>query len=158
MLKQTLAGMLLVGVSASPLFAQDWTAVQALPRDTSVRVEELGGRGGHVEGRLHAVDDAQLTLLVRGKPVAIPKVSIGRIEQRRRDPVWEGMIFGAIYAIAMRIAFSSEACSRSKDPYCTIAGIGVSATIGALIDHQIQGRREIYRAAPTPVTLMRLSF
>jgi hypothetical protein len=158
MLKATLAGMLLVGASTSPLFAQDWTAVQALPSDTPVRVEELGGKDGHVEGRIQRVDDAQLILLVRGKPIVIPRALIGRIEQRRSDPVWEGMIFGALYAIAMRVAFSGEACSRSSDPYCTIAGIGVGAAIGSFIDYQVPARREIYRAPPTPVTLMRLSF
>ena len=52
--------LLLVGaifLMANAAYAQsDWTAVAALPSSTLVHVDELGGRGGHVEGRIQSVE------------------------------------------------------------------------------------------------------
>lgn len=134
---------LMLCLVSSSLSAQDWAAVQALPADTPIRVKELARRGGEISGRLLTVENAQLTLLRRGTPVVIPKASIARIEQLRRDPVWEGMIIGGLYAAAMRIAFKDEVW-RPRD---TIGNFVVSIGIGAFIDRQLQGRREIYRAS-----------
>ena len=149
--------VLSICLAATPVFAQqDWGAVQALPSDTPVRVHELGGRRGHVEGRLLSVESMQLTLIRRGKPVTIPKAQIGRIEQRRRDPLWEGMILGALYAVAMQAAYGDDSWTRKQ----VLAGFSTSIAVGAFIDYQIQGSRTVYRA-PDPnvtITMLRLSF
>jgi hypothetical protein len=104
------------------------------------------------------VEDAQLTLLVRGKQVAIPRAAIGRVESERRDPLWNGLILGAVLSLGMRAAFSGETCSRSPEPFCTIKGTVVGAGIGAFIDFQIKGHRVIYDARPSGVALLRVRF
>ena len=157
-MRNLIAGLLLLCLSLSPLHAQDWTAVQALPADTPVRVEELSGRGHRLHGRLATVEDAQLTLLVRGRPIVIPRDSIGRLERERRDPLWNGIMLGAAFSLAMRVAFAGEACARTADPQCTIQGTLAGAAIGAFIDYQIKGHRVIYVAPPPTVTFLRMSF
>ena len=143
---------------ASPLLAQDWGAVQSLPPDAIVRIEEQAVGGNRVRGRIVSVEDAQLTLRVRDNPIVIPRTSIARIELERRDSLWNGLVLGAVFSAVMRVAFADEACSRTKDPGCTLQGIAVGAGLGALIDSQFKGRRVIYDAAQPPVTFLRVSF
>jgi hypothetical protein len=142
----------------SVLHAQDWAAVQLLPPNTPVRIAELGGSGREIRGRIASVDENQLRLLRGGRIVPLPRTSIARIDQERRDPIWEGVLFGALYAVAMRIAFADEACARWPEPQCSIAGIALSAAAGGFIDFQIRGYRRIYDAPATIVTIVRWSF
>ena len=107
-MRMIIAGLLLLCLRPLPLAAQDWAAVQALPVDTPVRVEEQGGRGGQLRGRIATVGDAQLTLLVRGKPIVISRASIRRLDHERRDPLWNGIVLGAVFSLAMRVAFAEE--------------------------------------------------
>ena len=99
-----------------------------------------------------------------GRPIAITRASIGRIDQVRRDPVWEGFAIGLLYGVVMRATLAAEACLGRAEPSCTIANVGATAGIGALIDFGIHDERTVYRAArsvtrgrPT-MTLLRLSF
>ena len=164
----------LLGVTAVFLFfpgisyaqTQDWSAVQALPRETRVVVRELGGRGGHVRGRLLLTTDSEITLLRGARPVVIPRAMIGRIDEIRRDPVWEGAVIGVLYALIMRASFAAEACVTRPEPECTLRAAALTGGVGALIDYGIDDDREIYRAArasrsqreKSAVTLLRLSF
>jgi hypothetical protein len=138
--------------------AQDWAAVQLLPPNTPVRIAELGGSGREIRGRIDTVDEKQLMLRRGSRIVPVPRTSIARIDQERRDPIWEGVLFGALYAVAMRIAFADEACARWPEPQCSIAGIALSAAAGGFIDFQIRGYRRIYNAPATTVTVLRWSF
>jgi hypothetical protein len=163
----------LLGLTAVVLFfpgisyaqTQDWSAVQALPRETRVVVRELGGRGGHVRGRLLLANDSEVTVLRGGRPVVIPKAMIGRIDEIRRDRVWEGAVIGVLYALIMRAVFAGGAC-LGPEPECTLKGAAMAAGVGALIDYGMDDERVIYRAAKTSrsqrqkpaVTLLRLSF
>jgi hypothetical protein len=157
-MRNVIAALPLLCLPLSPLHAQDWTAVQTLPADTPVRVEEVSRPGHRLHGRLATVEDARLTLLVRGKPIVIARASIGRVERERRDPLWNGMMLGAALSLAMRVAFAGEACARTADPQCTIQGTLVGAALGAFIDYQIKGHRLIYVAPPPTVTFLRMSF
>jgi len=145
---------------------QDWTAVQALPRETRVIVRELGGHSGHVRGRLLLASDSEITVLRSGRPVVIPRAMIGRIDEVQRDPVWEGAVIGILYALIMRASFAAEGCVSKPEPECTLRAVAVTGGIGALIDYGIDDDRVIYRAPkasrsprgkPT-VSLLRLSF
>ena len=141
-------------VCGSSLDAQDWAALQALPSGATVRIRELGGRGGEVSGRIQIVEDAQVTLVTGGKPVIIPRAAIARIEQRQKDPVWEGMLFGAIYAALMTAAFKDDSWTTAQ----TSGNVAASIALGAFIDYRIQGSRTIYVAPQATVTFLRLSF
>jgi hypothetical protein len=153
--KAIITAVLLFCLSASPLLGQDWTAVQALPADTPVRVLAQGGR---VDGRISVVDDTQLRLIARGKPVVIPRAAVVRVEQERRDPLWNGLLIGALASLGLRLAFGGEACSRTPDPRCTVQGLLVGAGLGAFIDHQIRRHPVIYDASQPTVMLLRWLF
>ena len=159
----TLFKWIMVGSLASfptLCYAQNdgWAAVQALPSETRVRIQERDGRGGEVEGSLLMVEESLLTLLTRGRPIVIPKASIGRIEQLRRDSAWEGLIIGALWGVVARATYAAEACSRTPEPQCTLQIIGVRAGLGAFIDYQIRGSRTVYRSSRPAMTLMKFSF
>jgi hypothetical protein len=150
-----IAWMFFVCWSASPVWAQDWAAVGALPVDTPVRVVS---QSGQVHGRISIVEDTQLTVLTRGKPIVIPRSAIVRLEHERRDPLWNGMLIGALASLAMRVAFAGEACSRTPEPRCTVQGILVGTGLGAFIDYQIRRYPVIYAAPAPSLTLLRWSF
>lgn len=151
--------ILVFSLSSVRLLAQDWGAVQALAVDTPVRIEELGGHRGQLRGRIRAVEDAQLTVLVKGKPIVVPRPSIGRIERVERDALWNGVIIGAGVMLVLRAlgGLTGEGCLGRKEPHCTLAGVAMGAGFGALIDYENQKRTVIY-AAGSAVTLLRLSF
>ena len=151
----------LLAPSISDAQTQDWSAVQALPRETRVIVRELGGHGrhvGHVRGRLLLVKDSEITVLRGGRPVVIPRTEIGRIDKVRRDPVWEGMIIGVLYALIMRATFGAEAPGGNREPRSTLTSVAITGGIGALIDLGNDEERVVYRAPKPTITLLRMSF
>ena len=153
-----ISAFLISGLSAPPLLAQDWEAVRTLPSDAHVRIQEQGADGNGLRGRIVEVQDAQLTLQIRDRSIIVPRISIGRVELERRDSLWNGLLIGAVISAVMRVAFADEACSRTKDPQCTLQGIAVGAGAGAFIDSRFRGHRVIYDAASAPLTFLRVSF
>lgn len=140
---------------ASPVWAQDWTAALTTPADTRVRVFTSGGR---VEGRLSLIDDRQIRIVSDGKLVEVPRSDVVRLERKRRDPLWNGMIVGALTSLALRAALGGEACSRTPEPRCTTQGLMVGAALGTLVDFQITGYRAIYAAPQPTITSLRWRF
>jgi hypothetical protein len=157
-MRKVIAALFVLSVSTPPLQAQDWTAVLALPTDTTVRIKEQGGQGNELQGRITIVENEQLTLLVRGKPIVITRSSIRRIERERRDSLWNGIVLGAVFSLVMRVAFADEACARTRDPQCTIKGTAIGAGLGAFVDHLITTRRLIYTAPEATGALLRVRF
>ena len=155
MKRASIAWLVLFCWNASPAGAQDWTAVMTLPADARVRVVSQDGR---VHGRVSSVDDAQLTVIARGTPIAIPRAAIVRLERERRDALWNGLIIGALASLAMRVAFGSEACSRTPEPRCTLQGVLVGTALGAFVDYQVTAHPVIYAAPAPSITLLRRSF
>jgi hypothetical protein len=131
----------------SPLLAQDWAAARAIPADTPVRVFTSGGR---LDGRLSLIDDRQIRIVSDGKLVEVTRPDVVRLEQKRRDPLWNGLLFGALTSLALRAAFGGEACSRTPEPRCTARGVAVGAALGTFVDLQITGYRLVYTAPRGP--------
>ena len=162
----SLSAVILLFPVISPARAQDWSAVQALSREARVIVRELGGRGGHVRGRLLLTSDSDITVLRGSRPVVIPRAMIQRIDEIRRDPVWQGAVIGVLYALIMRASLAGEACLGKSEPECTLPAAAITGGIGALIDYGIDDDRVIYRAPKTSrpqggkqaVTLLRMTF
>lgn len=153
--RAVIAPLFLLCLTASPLSAQDWAAVQALPADTPVRIV---AQAGGLHGRISVVEETQLTVIARGKSIVIPRAAIVRLEQERRDKLWNGMLLGALASLGMRVAFGTEACSRTPEPRCTIQGLSVGAGLGAFIDHQIKAHPVIYQSPQSTSTFLRWSF
>ena len=138
--------------------AHDWTAVRALPRDTNLIVKELGGRGGHVRGRLLLATNSEITVLKGGRPIIIQRSTIGRIDEVRSDSVWAGAIIGVAYALVMRATYAGEACLGRSEPSCTLKSATIAGGLGALIDYSIKDERVAYKAPKPSVTFLRLAF
>jgi len=138
--------LLFIG-TASDSYPQDWTAARTIPADTPVRISTSGGR---VEGRLSLVDDRQIRVLSHGKLVEVPRTDVVRLERKRRDSLWNGLLVGALTSLALRAAFGGEACSRTPEPRCTTQGVVVGAALGAFVDLQITGYHVVYAAPRGP--------
>jgi len=129
-------------LSATAAQAQTWEELQAVPANTEVRVEEQGGRGGHVKGILQSVEDVQLTIVRGTTALIVPKARIARVRAEKNDPVWQGVVFGLLYAVAMQVAYgdSSWTATQTTGHYLGSAGLG------AFIDWNIKSRHTLYRA------------
>ena len=127
--------------------AQTWADLKAVPRESSVRVFEAGGKSWSVaDGKLLLVKDDQLTILKSGRfgrPFVISKPVISSVETRRRDSPIEGALIGALTNIVLGSLGGWQGCTDSKR---AAVGIPAYAAIGALIDWRMPTRRTVYRA------------
>ena len=136
--------LLLLLVSAR-VDGQTWDELEAVGREMPVRVYELGGKGWTwIDGKLLLVKDDELTILKNTRPVVIPKSIISRVETRRGDPPWEGLLLGALANIVLGSAGGWQGCSSGSS--CVVAGITAWAGLGAFIDWKITKKRTVYRA------------
>src|SRR5687768_14746774 len=126
--------------------AQTWEQLQAQPKPVTVRVYEAAGKGwSYADGELLLVKDDELTILRGRRPIVIPKAVISKVETRRRDSVWDGMVIGALVNTLMGTLLGGwQGCTNTSE--CALAGIGVGAGFGALIDWRIVGHRTVYKA------------
>jgi hypothetical protein len=129
-------------LSATAAHAQTWAELQAVPPNTEIHIEEQGGRGGHLSGILQSVEDVQLTIARGPNPVVIPKAHISRVRVHKPDPVWQGIVFGLLYATAMHVAYGDSSWTAKQT---TLHYLG-SAGFGAVIDWNIKSRRTLYQA------------
>jgi hypothetical protein len=148
--KWILVGCLVFLPSRSYAQTNDWAAVRALLTESPLRIHRLGLRDSQVDGKLLLVEDSQLTLLTRGRPIVVPKAVIGRIEQRHRDSVVEGAILGALYGILAHALWAAEGNAP--------VGIGVTAGLGAFVDRRIARKRTVYRAPDLRTTVLLMRF
>jgi hypothetical protein len=129
----------------------DWDALRKLPEEANLEVYELGGRG-HTTGKLLRLDDSQLTILRAGRPVVVPRAVIGRIQHRKSDPIWGGLILGVLWGLLATHSYAAEACLSDPQPACTLKAIAVTAPLGAFIDWRIQRRKTVYKS-PTAIAI-----
>jgi hypothetical protein len=140
-MRTAIAVFVFVLATSAAASAQRWADVQRLPANTPVRIEELGGKRGHAEGLLHSVEEVRLTILKGRNLLIIPKSRIAKVmEKRGRDPVWEGMAWGALYA-AVSHGFAGEPAKKRNTLRMYVAVIA----FGAVIDWGIEGKRTVYR-------------
>jgi hypothetical protein len=126
--------------------AQTWTDLQAVPKETPVRIFDAAGKGWtYVDGRLLLVKDDELTILRGRRAFVIARPIISKVETRRRDSLIEGIVIGALVNIVLGGAAGGwQGCASGSS--CVIAGITSGAALGALVDWRIVGRRTVYKA------------
>jgi hypothetical protein len=135
-----------LALCASAAQAQTWGDLQAVPRDATVRVFEMGGKGwAFADGRLVLVKDNELTILRSGRPLVIPKAAIARVDKRHRDSPVEGALIGALLGIVAMRAGGGQGCEGSGAS-CTGTFMLTYGLLGTFIDWEIVGRRTVYRA------------
>ena len=129
-------------LTGSAAQAQTWDVLQAVPKESTVRVHEAGGKGwAFVDGKLLLVKDSELAILRSGRPITIPKASIARVERRRRDLPIEGALLGALLGSAA----CGQGCSRPGFTF-TVSAMTAYAVIGGFIDWRMVRGRAVYRA------------
>jgi uncharacterized protein YcfJ len=133
-------------LSATAAHGQTWQKLQAEPKPVAVRVYEAAGKAwSYADGKLLLVKDDELTILRGRTPIVIPKAVISKVETRRRDPVWDGMVIGALVNTLMGTVLGGwQGCTNTSE--CAIGGIAVGAGFGALIDWRTVGARAVYKA------------
>lgn len=142
----TLAILLSILLSAQVVQAQGWGELEMVPKEATVRVFEVGGKGwAFVDGKLLLVRDNGITILRSGRPIVIPKASIARVERRRRDSPVEGALLGALVGAVAYATYAGQGCN-SPGLSCAAGIVGSQALLGGLIDWQIMSRRTVYRA------------
>jgi hypothetical protein len=105
--------------------------------DTIFLTDRTGVQTG---GRLLRLSSDQLTLLVDNRERVLPVGDIGRVE--KRDPLWNGMLIGAVPGALIGMASAGTSCSPrcGRDiPLATLVTGAIGAGIGAVIDRGIHG-------------------
>lgn len=137
---------LVLALCASAAQAQTWSELQTVPRDATVRVFEMGGKGwAFADGRLLLVKDDELTILRSGRPLVIPKAVIARVEKRYRDSPVEGALIGALIGLVGMSVVGGQGCS-STGASCVGGAMLSYGLLGTFIDWQLVGRRTVYKA------------
>ena len=139
-----------VGLALSaPAHAQTWSELQAVPKETSVRVFEMAGKGWtFADGKLLLVKDEELAILRNRRPIVIPKAVIARVETRRRDLPVEGAVLGALATTALGLLGGWQGCSSGSS--CVVAGIATGRWIGRA--HGLEDIDPTHRISGTVIT------
>ena len=76
------------------------------------------------------------------QPFIIQKAQITRVQERKKDGVWDGIAAGLLYGFIMHVAYGDDSWTAVQ----TAGHYLGSAGLGAFIDWPIKGRRTVYRA------------
>jgi hypothetical protein len=132
-----MVGLLL---SATAAQAQTWHELQAVTVGTELFIQDQQER--HAEGLLQSIEDAQLTITRAAHVYPIERDRIARVQVRKRDPLWNGMLIGLVYAVASHVAFGGGAWSGRETVWNYAGSVGV----WALLDLSHTAKRTVYRA------------
>jgi len=144
--RHTARAALLAAVACTPALSQTQPPAAAQTMELGATIKPgakifVTDRNGiQVGGRFLRFSPQELALLVDGKNRVIPSDRIGRIE--KRDPLWNGMLIGAVPAALVGMLGAGASCSPHCDrdvPLGMLAFGAIGAGVGALIDFGIHG-------------------
>lgn len=102
--------------------------------------------GREVTGKITDLSTSTLALMVKGVERRFDEREIALVQQRQRDPEWNGAAIGAgILGGLMAVLILPECEASSGD--CTVAVLcftGVGAGIGTAVDATVQGKSTIF--------------
>jgi hypothetical protein len=116
-------------------------AVQTLPAGTELFIQ--GEHGSSAKGLLQSVEDAQLTI-VKDKDTRVYPIErrrISRVQVRKRDPLWNGMVIGFLAAAASHAAYGNGWSNRER-----VWNYAGNVGFCALLDLSHTAKRTVYRA------------
>jgi ElaB/YqjD/DUF883 family membrane-anchored ribosome-binding protein len=129
-------------VTAQPVASLDQLA-SVLTSQTSVDVTTTDGK--RVRGTLASVDRNHLRLATAGREIDIRTDQVRKIETRRRDSLWNGLLIGAGVGAALGlIPDYYDDCEECHDSL--YGSIAAGAGVGLLIDALRSSRRVVYEA------------
>jgi hypothetical protein len=157
----TLTGLLILGPPVDALAqrpADSFRELQVRVKlgDTVIVVDRLGM---DTRGRIAALSDVSLGLTIDGVRRDFGENQVTRIEQRRRDPVRNGLLIGAgtgaLAGFFLGRAVDSSSCPRASE--CgqgallgTTAGLFWGGVAGWITDAVKRSRDVIYQARGAP--------
>lgn len=127
----------------------NWEVVESLAQGTEISV--LMTFGDRMDGRFLSLDAESIRLAINGKDRIYPRRDVAEVWQlrmpdRKLNGALIGMGAGALAGVIGAVA--SDAQFEGEDKWgvlFVIAGIGLGALAGAVVDATIKGNRLIYR-------------
>jgi len=149
-------------LSVIPAFPKDnanvvppgnWGAVEYLPRGTKISVRMIFG--DRMDGKFLNLDAESIRLEIDGKDRNYPRTDVReiwqlRVPDRKLNGALIGMGTGAAAGIIAAYAVNTGGGSRWRQedapgPYFLLAGLGLGALVGTLVDVSIKSDRLLYR-------------
>lgn len=120
----------------------DWEAVLVLATGTELRIQNRANQS--VEGRVGTVDENGITILLKNKPVFIPRNSIRSIKQLGQSNATRNAGIGALAGVAGGLLQGYTLAESNKGTFAIGLAAGWAA-IGALIGaiHGASHRQEM---------------
>ncbi len=151
-----------VAAAQEPVTSFDLLNTRLMVGDT-VWVTDAQGR--EVKGKIRDLSPASLLVDVGGTPQDFQATRVGGIRTQRKDPLWNGALWGALAGAV------TGAASCLLNPQCGgddeiaaavslgLAGVGAAAgaAIGAGVDAAVRGPKLLVYAPPAPRGGSRLS-
>ncbi len=111
----------------------------ALPAGTELWIQNE--REANAKGVLQSVEAAQLSIVKDGRVFPIGRDRISRVEVRKPDALWNGMVIGLLGSIVAHAAYGTS-WSKRETIWNYTGSIGVST----LLDLGHHAKRTVYRA------------
>ncbi len=160
---QTMA-FLCVTLAAAPAAAQVTDAQARAKTDRAPVVVVVPG--GTWRGQLVDIDDRSVTIQPPGRaPVTLPLSNVLRVEARKRDPIGNGALIGAIVLLVQCLAVCGQGLDNSGDLgavvlFNTVVGAGIGAAIDAAHTSRVTlyKRESTARRGPSPGLFVSIRF
>lgn len=150
-----------VAAAQEPVTSFDLLNTRLMVGDT-VWVTDAQGR--EVKGKIRDLSPASLLVDVGGTPQDFQATRVGTIRTQRKDPLWNGALWGALAGAVTGAAscLLNPECSGDEGAAAVsvgLAGVGAAAGagIGAGVDAAIRGPKLLVYAAPAARGGSRLS-
>lgn len=104
--------------------------------------------GKETKSTVVTIGTSTLTVNTKHGPLDLKAADIVRIRQKRPDPIWNGMLIGALAGAAYPLWYFSRMYETGESLRENVDGVGVGAVagacVGAWIDRRVRGRKTIY--------------
>lgn len=132
----------------------NWCAVEHLPQGTKISVHMTFG--DRIDGRFLSLDVESIRLTSDGQDRIYPRRDVAeiwqlRVPDKKLNGILVGMGAGATAGIIAAYAVETGGGNRWRQedapgPYFLLAGLGLGALLGGIVDASIRGDQLLYRA------------
>lgn len=120
-----------------------------LGRSDEVWITDATGK--ETKSRIVTISASMLTVNTKQGPLDLQAGDIVRVRQKRPDPIWNGILIGALAGAAYPLWYFSRMYETGESLGENVDGVGVGAVtgacLGAWIDRRIKGKKTIYERA-----------
>jgi hypothetical protein len=117
-----------------------------LGRSDEVWITDATGK--ETKSRIVTISASMLTVNTKQGPLDLQTGDIVRVRQRRPDPIWNGILIGALAGASYPLWYFSRMYETGESLRENVDSVGVGAVtgacVGAWIDRRIRGKKTIY--------------